>query len=84
MITPVLDRIFVQLEADNKALGGIILPDDFRHSRNVGVVQSVGPQVTSVVVGDKVLVHVFDELPTPDPDVVVVRENSVLGVFENE
>jgi hypothetical protein len=40
--------------------------------------------VKSVKVGDKVLFHVWDELPTYDPDVVVVRENSLLGVFEDE
>ena len=39
---------------------------------------------TNVKKGDKVLFHRFDELPTHDADLVVVRENSILGVYENE
>lgn len=84
MITPVSDRIFVRLEPDNAAQGGIIIPDDYHRSRNRGQVESTGPLVTSVKTGDKVLFHMFDELPTPDPDIVVVRENSILGVIEND
>lgn len=30
------------------------------------------------------LFHLFDELPTYDKEIVVVRENSLLGVFEDE
>ena len=28
--------------------------------------------------------HVFDELPTIEPDVVALRENSLLAVLEDE
>ena len=36
----------------------------------------------SVKVGDKVLFHKWDDLPSPEKDVVVVRESSLLGVFD--
>lgn len=52
--------------------------------KTIGVVESVGPDVRSVKVGDKVLFHVFDELPSYDPEVVIVRERSLLGVFTDE
>lgn len=85
MINAISDRVFVRLDPDNAATpGGIILTDDYHRSRTSGRVVSVGPLVTSVKVGDKVLFHIFDELPSPDPEIVVVRENSILGVFENE
>lgn len=85
MINAISDRIFIRLEPDNATTpGGIILTDDYHRSRTVGTVESVGCLVTSVKVGDKVLFHIFDELPTYDPDVVVVKESSILGVFENE
>lgn len=85
MLKAISDRIFIRLLPDNTASsGGIILPDDYHHSRNIGIVKSIGTQVSSVKVGDKVLFHIFDDLPTPDADIVVVRENSILGVFENE
>ena len=85
MINAVSDRVFIRLEPDNTVTsGGIILVDDYHHSRNVGVIESIGNLVNSVRVGDKVLFHRFDELPTHDNDLVVVRENSILGVYEDE
>lgn len=85
MVKAVMDRVFIRLDAkDTATKGGIILTDDHDYERTIGVVESVGPSVKSVKVGDRVLFHVFDELPSYDPDVVVVRENSLLGVFEND
>lgn len=82
MVKAVMDRVFIHLEPKEKTKGGIILTDEYEEPRTVGYVESVGEQVKSVKVGDKVLFHVFDELPTYDPEVVVVRENSILGVYE--
>lgn len=79
-----MDRVFIRLEKEEKTKGGIILADTIENTRNIGIVESIGSDVTSVKIGDKVLFHAFDELPTYDPDVVVVRENSLLGVFEDE
>lgn len=85
MIKAISDRVFIQLEPENTtSSGGIILVDDYHHTRNVGVIKSIGKEVTSVKVGDKVLFHNFDELSTPDSDLVVVRESSILGVYEDE
>lgn len=81
----VMDRVFVRLTpVEKQTSGGIILTDDFEQPRTIGTVESIGPQVTGVAPGDKVLFHVFDELPTYDPNVVVVRENSILGVITDE
>lgn len=78
-----MDRVFIRLEAEKTTKGGIILTDSVDNPRTVGVVEGVGPEVKSVNIGDKVLFHVFDELPTYDKDVVVVRENSILGIYED-
>ena len=84
MVSAIMDRVFIRLKKEEKTAGGIILADTIENPGNIGIVESIGEKVTSVKVGDKVLFHDFDELPTYDPDVVVVRENSILGVFENE
>ena len=84
MVSAIMDRVFIRLEKEETTKGGIILADTIENPRNIGIVESIGEKVTSVKVGDKVLFHDFDELPTYDPDVVVVRENSLLGVFEDE
>lgn len=76
------DRIFVRLiERENTSKGGLIFFDNTIQPRTIGIVESFGPLVTSVKKGDKILFHVFDELPTYDPDVVVIRQASLLGVF---
>lgn len=85
MIRAVSDRVFIRLFPEhNTSSGGIILNNDYHHSRTMGKVEAIGERVTSVAVGDKVLFHIFDELPTYDQEVVVVRENSILGVLEDE
>lgn len=76
----VSDRIFIRLEQPKAQAGGLILTEE--PVRTIGIVESVGPLVHSVQAGDKVLFHVFDELPTYDKDVVVIRENSLLGRFK--
>lgn len=86
MVRAVMDRVFVRLdEEDEKTQGGIIVsPSAYGGERTIGVVESVGEDVRAVKIGDRVLFHVFDELPTFDKSVVVLRENSILGVFEDE
>jgi co-chaperonin GroES (HSP10) len=85
MVRAVMDRVFVRLEKrETVTKGGIFLTDNHDQDRTIGTVESIGEDVKSVKVGDKVLFHIWDELPTYDPDVVVVRENSLLGVFEDE
>lgn len=85
MVKAVMDRVFIRLQPKEAATkGGIFLTEDHEAERTIGIVESVGPEVKSVKPGNKVLFHVFDELPSYDSDVVVVREKSLLGVFEDE
>ncbi len=77
--TAVSDRLFIRLDAPKK---GSFITLNTSSNRTIGTVESVGPLVRSAKVGDRVLFHVFDELPTYDENVVVIRENSLLGRFE--
>ncbi len=84
MIQALSDRIFVRLcpfEAEKKTL---ILPETAlpTDTANTGEVISVGELVTSVQIGDKIIFHPFDELATPDPAIVVIREKSLLGRWD--
>ena len=82
MIKAITDRVLVRLEPPKEE--SKIIFDTPLASRVTGVVESVGEKVSSVKIGDKILFHVFDELPTLDKDLVVLREKSILGVFSNE
>ena len=85
MLKAVSDRIFIRLkETPDNQKSSLVLTDDFVQDRCRGIVECAGPQVTCVKKGDEVLFHIFDELPTYDKNVVVVRESSLLGIFENE
>ncbi len=75
----VSDRLFIRLDAPKT---GKIITINSYPNRTIGTVESVGPLVRSAQVGDRVIFHVFDELPTYDENVVVIRENSLLGRFE--
>ncbi len=79
----VMDRVFIRLEEKEKCKGGILMPDDIADVRSVGHVVAVGPEVRAVKVGDKVMFHAFDELPTIEKNVVVVRQNSLLAILED-
>ena len=84
MVKAIMDRVFIRLDKAETTKGGIILAETIESPRSIGIVESIGEDVSCVKVGDKVLFHTFDELPTYDSDVVVVRQNSLLGVFEDE
>ena len=79
----ILDRVLIKLDEKTKKEGGVLLPDDFEKARTVGKVLSIGPEVKSVDVGQRVIFHAFDELPTIEPEVVAVRENSLLAILED-
>ena len=84
-IKAIADRVFIRVEPkQEKTPGGVLLAVDIEEPRTSGVVESVGEQVKTVKPGERVLLHVFDELETPDENVVVVRENSILGVLCDE
>lgn len=79
MLKAISDRIIVRLAENTEAK--ILLPEEKRYT-NRGVVESVGECVSGVKVGDKVIFHTFDELPLPEDGLVVIRQKSLLGMWE--
>jgi co-chaperonin GroES (HSP10) len=80
MLKAIADRIIVRLDEPEKS--AVILPDEQSAIRNRGVVESIGPFVNRVQVGDHIVFHVFDELDLPEKDLVVIRQSSVLAKYE--
>ena len=79
----IMDRVLIRLEdAEKKTTGGVLLTDETVKSKTIGRVESIGENVCSVKVGDKVFFHIFDELPALEDNVVIVRERSLLGKIE--
>ena len=74
-----MDRVFIK--PDEKKQGLIIIQDN--DETKTGVVVSIGDEVKSVKVGDRVIFFKWDDLPALD-GLIAVRENSLLGVIEDE
>ncbi|MBO4284739.1 MAG: hypothetical protein J5895_00720 [Alphaproteobacteria bacterium] len=79
----IADRVLLKLEEKPEQKHGILLPDNFQTVKTIGKVLSVGKNVTSVDIGDVVLFHAFDELPTLKKNIVAVRESSILAIMED-
>lgn len=81
MYNAIKDRIIVKLFDDNNSL--IIQPNRLQ-PKNQGVVLSVGSEVNSVVPGDKIIFHPYDEIALPRENLVVIREKSLLALITND
>jgi len=95
MISPLGDRLIVQLEkAEKLTPGGLIIPDTADISGNArGVVVAVGRgqrnkfgkiKAMEVQVGDKILVdeHSGDQIEVLGQKVKIIREADVLGILD--
>ncbi|MBR2137553.1 MAG: hypothetical protein IJ852_06345 [Alphaproteobacteria bacterium] len=78
MLKAISDRIIVSL--CESAQSSLIITDDKAYCHE-GIVRSVGPLVNSVKIGDRIVFHVFDELPLPQDKLAVIREKSLLGIY---
>lgn len=82
---PLSDRIFLRLEEPIKKSSLILNRFSlYKNKANIGIVLSTGALVHAVQKGDKVMFHPFDELETPDENIVVIREKSLLAVLDQE
>lgn len=79
----IMDRVIIRLdEVATQTEGGVLLTDEVKKPQTIGTVESIGKDVKSIKRGDKVFFHIFDELPTPEAGVVIVREKSLLGIIQ--
>ena len=75
----ILDRVFIKPDEVKK---NIIIKEDDNETKS-GMVVCVGENVKSVKSGDHVIYFKWDDLPAVD-GLVVVRENSLLGVLDGK
>ncbi len=78
----VMDRVFLKFDQKENVKGSILLPKSVTDVQNIGVVVAIGPEVHSVKVGDRILFHPFDDLPTLEKGMGVIREKSILAILE--
>ncbi|MGH8524890.1 MAG: co-chaperone GroES [Gammaproteobacteria bacterium] len=94
-IRPLHDRVIIRrLEEDRKSAGGIVIPDTAAEKPMKGEVVAAGPgkltddgklRPLDVKPGDKVLFGKYSgtEVKMNGQDIVVMREDDIMGVIEN-
>ena len=77
-------RILVQREPVDEAIGHIIIPAKYRSMSQIGIVKAVGPEVEDIVPGDKVLFgrYAGTAIQVEGEECVLLWARDVMGVIE--
>ena len=80
-IKPLADRVLVLPAPAEEKVGGIIIPDTAKEKPAYAIVESVGPDVTSLKKGDKIVFKEYTttELKIGDVEYLLVKEEDVLA-----
>ena len=91
---PLHDRVVIRrVEAEEKTLGGIIIPDTAKEKPMEGEVVAVGPgarddsgkvQPLDVKVGDRVLFGKWSgtEVKLDGEDLIIMKESDIMGIID--
>ncbi len=80
MITPTGNRVLVKLTSvSDKMEGGIFIPAASQDLPQDGTVVSVGPKVTEIKVGDRVLISKFAAMEI-EKNTYLLSEDEVLAI----
>jgi chaperonin GroES len=83
-ITPLGDRVVAVREAaQTKTASGIYLPDNAKEKPVVATVTAIGPDVTNVKVGDRILYKEYSttEVTIDATEHLIVKEEDILGTL---
>ncbi len=81
-VKPLADRVVaVREEAQTKTASGIFLPDNAKEKPVLAQVVAVGPKVTQLKVGDKIVYKEYSttELKIDSKEYLIVKEEDVLA-----
>lgn len=85
-IKPINDHIFLEpLKAEEKTKSGLVLPETAdKEKPQEGRVLAVGPKITSVKEGDKVLFTKYgpNEIKIDDKEYLIAKEEDILAIIE--
>jgi len=83
-VKPLADRVVaVREEAQTKTASGIFLPDNAKEKSVLAHVMAVGPKVTDLKVGDKIVYKEYSttELKIEGVEYLIVKEEDVLATI---
>lgn len=83
-LKPLHDRVIVKRkEGEEKTAGGIYIPDSAKEKPQGGTVVAAGPECKTVKKGDAIVFAKYagSEFKMDGEDLVIMREDDILGVF---
>lgn len=80
-VTPIGKFIFVKV-TKSTSVGGIVLPEVNQQEEEIVEVLGIGPDVTTITKGQRVLCMPGSGIPTPMKDHVLVREQDVVAIVK--
>lgn len=83
-IKPLADRVVAVREAaQTKTASGIYLPDNAKEKPVVAIVEAVGPDVTGIKKGDRILYKEYSttEIKIDTTEYLIVKEEDILGTL---
>lgn len=83
-IKPLADRVVaVREEAQTKTASGLYLPDNAKEKPVVATVQAVGPGVTGIKKGDRILYKEYSttEIKIDGTEYLLVKEEDILATL---
>lgn len=84
-LKPLHDRVIVKrTKEEETTAGGIIIPDSAKEKPQGGEILAAGPQCSILKAGDSVLFAKYagTEFSMDNEDLLIMREDDILGVFE--
>lgn len=85
MIEPLGKRVVVKRDPTKTEIAGFIVPEAAQVKELSGKVLAVGPEVTDVLVGDRVIFGKFDgtDIPTKhaEEDCIILNEDQIKGIY---
>ncbi|MEI7539353.1 MAG: co-chaperone GroES [Candidatus Saccharibacteria bacterium] len=81
-IKPLADRVVaVREEVQAKTTSGLYLPDNVKEKSVIAKVVAVGPKVTSLKIGDRIVYKEYSttDLKIDNKDYLIVKEEDVLA-----
>ena len=84
-IKPLADRVLILPQpAEEKTVGGIIIPDSLKEKQYQGDVVAIGSKVEEISVGDKVLYnkHMGTECESEGVKHLIMRQEDILAIVK--
>jgi co-chaperonin GroES (HSP10) len=82
-MSPLRDNLLIRPDAvKDRTTSGLYIKEDWETRPPIGTVEAVGPSVTDVVVGERVVFMRYGSVQTADKDLRLVKESHIMAKLD--